>query len=386
MKQINFHSVQLGRAEERAVVKVLRSGWITKGPETIRFEDDFAAYVQSRFAVGLNSCTAAMHLGLVALGIGPGDEVITTPLTFASTANVIEHVGARVVFADIDLETGTIDPREIEKKISARTRAVIIVHLGGCPCALEEIMSICRKKKVALIEDCAHALGAYYRGQHVGTFGKVGAFSFYATKNLTTGEGGMAITQDERLRRRILSLSLHGLSTDAWKRHQPSGRVYYTVDAAGYKYNMFDIQAAIGIEQLQKQPALDVKRERIWQRYMKRLEDVDLLSVPVVPPLSLHGKHLFSVLIDTGKIRLSRDRLIERLRARGIQTQVHFLSLHLHPYYRRKYAIKKNDLPRAYARSCRALSLPFYPHLSLGDVDYVCDMLCQCLSENKKRK
>lgn len=386
MRQIDFHSVRLGQAEERAVVKVLRSGWITKGPETIRFERAFASYVKSRFAIGLNSCTAGMHLALVALGIGRGDEVITTPLTFASTANVIEHVGARVVFADIDARSGNIDPREIEKKISKKTRAVILVHLAGCPCDMDAILSICRTRKVRVIEDCAHALGAYYKGQHVGTFGTVGAFSFYATKNLTTGEGGMAITQDVRVRDALVSLSLHGLSADAWKRYRPSQRLYYTVDAAGYKYNMFDIQAAIGIEQLKKQPLLDVKRARVWDRYIKNLQDIPEIELPDVAPFSVHGKHLFSIRIHTEKMRVSRDAMMEWLRVRGVQTQLHFLSLHLHPFYRRAYGLKKNDLRQAYVRSRSALSLPFYPHLSLRDVDYVCEKLRQCIHKNKKRK
>jgi dTDP-4-amino-4,6-dideoxygalactose transaminase len=386
MRHVAFHKPSLGKEEENAVRNVLRSGWITKGPVAQRFEETFARYVKSPYAVGLNSCTAGMHLALCALGIGKGDEVITTPLTFAATANVVIHCGARVVFADVDPANGNIDPTDIARKITQRTRAVIIVHLAGCPCNMHEIVRLCRKNKLALIEDAAHALGAYYEGKHVGTFGDVGAFSFYATKNITTGEGGMAVTRNKKLAQSIKSLSQHGLSADAWKRFKPTKRLYYTVDQAGYKYNMFDIQAAIGIEQLKKNKLFVQRRNTLWERYLRKLGSVSEIVPPEVLPGTVHAKHLFIVTIKKNALRISRDAVMQWLQKLGVHTQVHFLSLHMHPFYRKLYKLSLHSLPQALMRSRQALSLPFYPGMSFSDLDYTVKMLKECIHKCKRIK
>jgi dTDP-4-amino-4,6-dideoxygalactose transaminase len=358
-------------AEEKAVIKVLRSGWITKGPETERFENNFATYIGVSHAIGLNSCTAGLHLSLIALGIGPGDEVITSPLTFAATANVIVHCGARVVFADIDPVSGNISFSEFKKKITHKTKAVIVVHLAGYPSDMDEIIRFCRTKGIHVIEDAAHALGASLKGKKIGAWGVLTSFSFYASKNITTGEGGMVTTDNRRLANKIRTLSLHGLSLDAWKRYTPTGRLYYTVDCAGYKYNMFDIQAALGNVQLKKLNEFQKKREVLWDRYTKNLQDVNELVLPALPRDGVHAMHLYIVVLKTKARGDVRATFMEGLRAKGIATQVHFLSLHLHPFYKKMFGFKALDFPQAYMRSQQCVSLPLYPQLTIQDIDYI---------------
>ncbi len=371
MKKIPFHKPWITEAEERAVVNVLRSGWLTKGPQTEKFEKQFSRFVNVPHAVGLNSCTAGLHLALLSLGIGCGDEVITTPFTFAATANVIEHVGARVVFADIDLVTGNLSADAVQKKITQKTKAVIAVHLGGLPCAMDELGRVCKKKNIPIIEDAAHALGASYRGKKIGSWGRVASFSFYASKNATTGEGGMATTCDARIAKKLRILSLHGLSVDAWKRYMPSANTYYTVDHAGFKYNMFDIQAAMGIEQLKKQKIFMRQRKVLWDRYSKQLSDVPGIMLPAEATDGNHGRHLYIVTLKTGRKNKIRDSIMLQMRKKGIATQIHFIALHKHPFYRKKYGFKANDFPNANVRSQSCITLPLYPQLSCADVDHV---------------
>jgi len=372
---IPFHRPSLGRAEERAVCAVLRSGWLTTGPQTQAFEKKFQNYVGTKAALGVNSCTAGLHLILKALGIGKGDEVITSPLTFAATANVIVHCGAHPVFADVLPENGTIDPCAVARRITKRTRALIVVHLGGYPCDMDALRTLCHKKKIAIIEDAAHALGGSYKGQNVGTLGMAAAFSFYATKNITTGEGGMVTTDDTRLAARIALLRLHGLSADAWKRYTPSGSFHYQVLDAGFKYNMFDLQAALGIIQLQRMPAFFAARVRLWETYMRRLRQIPEIACPALPPEGVHARHLFMVRLNRNRLTASRDQIMHILRRCGVNTQVHFCALHLQPFYRNLLGCKPEAYPVASHLSHTLLSLPFYPGLTRDDAHYVCDKI-----------
>ncbi len=368
---IPFHKPLFGREEEMAVADVLRSGWVAKGPVTEKFELLLSEYIGSKYLVGLNSCTAGLHLSLLALGIGPGDEVIVPAVTFAATANVVVHCGAEPVFADIGYD-GNISTAGLQSRITKRTRAVIVVHLAGKPVELAEIKSICKKYGLFLIEDCAHALGASYKGKHVGLWGDAAAFSFYATKNITMGEGGAVILKNKKNFEFVKKASLHGLSADAWKRYMPLKRVYYTVDYPGYKYNMFDIIAAIGIEQLKKYKFFLSERERLWGRYDKNLSGIDEIVLPDAYVKSgYHARHLYIVRTNSGK----RGKLTEFLLKFGINTQLHFKSLHLHPYYRKRLGLKPSDYPGALDYTETAISLPLYPGLKMAEIDYICDKI-----------
>ena len=383
MKNIPFHKASIGHEEEKAILEVLRSGWLTKGPKTEEFEAKIREFIGVKYALGLNSCTAGLHLSLLSLGIGTGDEVITSPLTFAATANIIVHTGAKVVFADIDYNSGNISPNEIIKKITSRTRAIIVVHLAGAPCKLDLIKKICDRRRIALIEDAAHALGASYEKRNIGLWGKSTAFSFYATKNITTGEGGMLVTDSKRLYTMAQKLSLHGLSLDAWKRYMPKEKSCYSVDIAGYKYNMFDLQAALGVVQLRKYNNFLHKRNILWQRYNENLAGIDLLELPFNSENFIHAKHLYIIKIK--EKYLSRDKLKQKLLDYGINTQLHFMSLHLQPFFKRKYNIKKNDFPFALKYSNNALSLPLYPKLEIADINYICNKIIKICKDSINR-
>ena len=385
MRAIAFHKALLGREEERSVIKTLRSGWLTRGTKTEEFEKRFACFIGSPYAIGLNSCTAGLHLALLALGIGHDDEVITSPLTFAATANVILHTGASLRFADVDYQTGNINLDEIARKVTRKTRALLVVHLAGHPCNMKAILQFCRERRIYLIEDAAHALGASYKGKNIGTWGKVASFSFYATKNITTGEGGMVTTHDKHIAEKIKVLSLHGLSSDAWKRYYSAENGYYSVMAAGYKYNMFDIQAAIGVEQLKKIKSFMAQRKKIWNHYDRRLSRIAGIEIPSISPDVVHARHLYMVKIDVNRLTAGRDQIIQKLRRCGIHAQVHFISLHLHPFYRRLFGFRKKDFPIAYQLSQSLLSLPLYPQLNATDVDYICDCLIDIIKKTRKK-
>lgn len=365
---IPVSSPLISEDEIAEVADTLRSGWLTTGPKVKRFEEEFAQYIGSKHAVAVNSCTGALHLTLVAAGIGQSDEVITTPFTFIATANVILHVGAKPVFVDITPDTFNIDVEKIEAAITPKTKAIMPVHYAGQPCEMDEILEIARKHNLLVIEDAAHAVAAEYKGRKVGTIGDVTCFSFYATKNLVTGEGGMVTTDDEELAEKIKILSLHGMSKDAWKRYTAAGSWYYEVIYPGYKYNMTDIQASLGLHQLKKLEMFQKRREKIAETYNEAFADLAAIETPSVKPYVKHAWHLYVIKLVPERLVIDRDRFIEALKAEKIGTSVHFIPVHLHPYYRETFGFKKGDFPVAEEMYERVISLPLYPKMSDEDV------------------
>jgi dTDP-4-amino-4,6-dideoxygalactose transaminase len=357
----------IGEEEISEVVETLRSGWITTGPRTKRFESDFAAFLGARGALALNSCTAALHTALVTLGIAPGDEVITTPMTFAASVNVIEHTGARPVLVDVEPDTLNIDPAQVERAVTRRTKAIIPVHFAGHPVDLDRLYESAGPDGIAVVEDAAHAVAARYKGRLIGSGENPVAFSFYATKNLTTGEGGMLTGGAEFLERARL-LSLHGMSRDAWKRYDKGGKWYYEVLYPGFKYNMTDVQAALGLWQLKKLPGFEARRRDIVTRYTDAFGNEEALETPVEQAHVEHAWHLYVLRIKPEALRIDRDRFIEELTHRNIGTSVHFIPIHLHPYYRDKYGFTPDAYPVAYTNYRRMISLPLNVRLSDADV------------------
>lgn len=369
-RMLPFGPPCFGDEEIAEIVDTLKSGWISTGPKTKQFEQEFAAYVGAKYAVGLNSCTAGLHLSLVVSGIGPGDEVIVPPLTFGATANVVEHVGARPVFADIDPETLCIDRNEIEKAITPRTKAVIPVHYGGMPCDLDAIHVIARAHNLLVVEDAAHAIGAKYRGRMIGAISPLTSFSFYANKNLSTGEGGMVTSDDSGLEEKLRVYHLHGLSRDAWKRYHTKEYSQSEVVVPGYKYNMTDLQASLGIHQLRKQEQFIARREELAAYYDEAFGEMDGMVRTVRRPRDGQSRdvlHLYVLLLDLARLKVDRNRVISALLAENIGVSMHFWPLHMHPYYRDKYGYKPDDFPVACRVGESVLSLPLVPQMTEDD-------------------
>lgn len=379
---IVFGAPDIGDAEIREVLATMQSGWLGTGPRVAAFEAQFASFKGARpgAVAAVNSCTAALHLSLLAAGVGPGDEVITSPLTFCATVNAILHTGATPVLVDVDPLTMNIDPGGIEQKITARTKALLPVHFAGLPCAMDDISHIAQRHGLVVIEDCAHAVEATYRGRPTGTLGDFGCFSFYATKNVTTGEGGMVLAREPQHIDRIKTLALHGMTRDAWKRFSEDGYKHYQVVEAGFKYNMMDLQAAIGIHQLQRVEAGWLKREAIWQRYQMEFADMPVVR-PSQPPTHVrHAYHLYTLLIDEARCGVSRDTFIARMTAHGIGVGVHYLAVPEHPYYQQHLGWHPDDTPLATAIGRRTVSLPLSPGLSETDVTRVIAAVAGCLT------
>ncbi len=355
--------------EEQLVIEVLRSGWLTTGAKTKQFEQAFCEYTGAKYAVAVNSCTAAMHLVLAGWGIGQGDEVITTPLTFCATIEAIEYVGATPVLADIDSATGNIDPCQVERAITPRTRVIVPVHYGGLPCEMDALMNLAERHNLRILEDAAHASGAEYKGRKIGTIGHATAFSFYANKNMTTGEGGMITTDDPDLADSCRILSLHGISRDAWKRYTATGTWYYEVQALGFKYNITDIQSAIGLCQLQKLDAMNARRQEIAQQYHKAFSEMEFVQTfpTALPSDCTHVWHLYTILLNMEMLTIDRAQFIEQLRARNIGTSVHYIPIHFHPHYQR-YGWMRGQFPNAEAYYERTVSLPIYSRMTDDDV------------------
>jgi dTDP-4-amino-4,6-dideoxygalactose transaminase len=394
---LHFSPPSIGEEEIDEVVSTLRSDWITTGPKVKQFEEEFSAFVGAPAALALNSCTAALHVALKSLGIGPGDAVVTTPSTFCSTIHVIEHVGARPLLVDVEPDTLNIDPnqvREAAKKSfqsrgsnGSRVKAILPVHLYGHPCDLAVLVDIAREYRLAILEDAAHALPAKYLGRSIGnTFSSTGegpvnlaAFSFYVTKNLTTGEGGM-LTGPAEILQNARMWSLHGMSRDAWKRYSSEGSWHYEVVLPGFKYNMTDIQAAIGLQQLRKLSRFQLRRREIVARYNQTFGQLKELQVPIERPEVEHAWHIYALRLNADRFRSAgegcpasavRDQFIEQLKARNIGTSVHFIPIHLQPYYREKYGYKPEDFPVAYKEYQRVISLPLNTRMTDQDVEDV---------------
>jgi len=353
------------------VVRTLRSGWIGSGPRVARFEADFAAYKSAPQALAVNSCTAALHLALIASGVGPGDEVITTPLTFCATVNAIIHTGATPVLADVDPRTMNIDPAAIASRLTPRTRAVVPVHFAGRPCDMDAIMTIARDNHLTVIEDCAHAIETEYRGRKAGTFGDFGCFSFYVTKHVVTGEGGMILASSPHDTARLKSLALHGMSADAWKRFSDEGYKHYQLVECGYKYNMTDLQAALGIHQLARIDRHHARRAQLWVAYDEALADLPV-ALPAPPePDTRHALHLYTLLIDEARCGLARDSFLVEMAARNIGVGVHYLSLAEHPFYQRTFGWRPEEFPHATRIGRQTVSIPLSPRLSDADAQDV---------------
>jgi dTDP-4-amino-4,6-dideoxygalactose transaminase len=391
-----FSPPLIGEEEINEVVNTLRSGWITTGPKVKRFEEEFAAFTGALAALGLNSGTGALHVALAVLGIGPGDAVITTPMTFCSAVNVIEHVGARPILVDVEPDTLNIDAARVEgalKRLSkeragVQVKAILPVHLYGHPCDLEALRRLAEQYGLEVIEDAAHALPAKYKGRMIGApvaaskVRTLSCYSFYATKNLTTGEGGMLTGPAEVVEEARL-WGLHGMSRDAWKRYSFEGSWYYEVVCPGFKYNMTDVQAALGLHQLKKLGAFHARRREIVQRYHAAFSRLEELQTPVERPEVEHAWHLYVVRLNLDRFQLSRNRFIEELKTRNIGASVHFIPIHLHPYYRDKYGYQPEDFPVAYREYQRIVSLPLSPRMADRDVADVIEAIYDIVEKHK---
>lgn len=366
-----FGSPIIGDHEVEEVVSSMRSGWLGTGPKVAQFEEDMKSYKGSKNAVAVNSCTAALHLSLVAAGLKPGDEVITTPLTFCATVNGIIHAGATPVLADVDPVTMNIDPEQVRSKISPRTRCLLPVHFAGYPCEMGKLGEIAKEHDLVVVEDCAHAIETEYKGRKAGTFGDFGCLSFYVTKNVVTGEGGMVITNNPDHAAHIKVLALHGMSKDAWKRFGDEGFKHYQVVEAGFKYNMMDLQAAIGIHQLASVEKYWQRRKEIWQRYDEAFKQLPLTLPAPIEEGNRHSYHLYTVLVDEARTGVDRDSFLDTMTWHGIGVGVHYLSIPEHPFYRKTFGWRPEDCPQALRIGRQTVSLPLSAKLSDEDVEDV---------------
>jgi dTDP-4-amino-4,6-dideoxygalactose transaminase len=381
-KFIVFGAPDIHRAEIDEVVASMESGWLGTGPKVQRFEEDFAAYkgVSPDRVAALNSCTAALHVSLIAAGVGPGDEVITTAMTFCATANAIIHAGATPVPADIEADSLNIDPAQIERKITSRTRAIVPVHFAGRPCDMDAIMEIAARHDLLVIEDCAHAIETEWKGQAVGTFGDFACFSFYVTKNVAAGEGGMVIARSSEAIERIKILSLHGMTKDAWHRFGDSGYKHYHVVAAGFKYNMMDLQAAIGIHQLERVESSWLKRQSIWKKYQQAFKKLPVGIPAESTSGTRHAYHLYTLTIDPASCRVSRDEFIDEMTKANIGVGVHYLSLAHHPYYQERYGWQGDDFPVAESFGLSTVSLPLSAKLTDKEAGHIVETVTRLIT------
>lgn len=390
--QVPYHRPSIGHAEIREVVRTLKSGWLTTGPRTAQFEQEFREYVRARHALAVNSCTAGLHLALAGLNIGPGMEVITTPLTFCATINVILHVGAKPVLADVGPD-GNIDPLSVATRITERTKAILPVHFAGLPCEMDAIWELARRHRLYVIEDSAHAVGSHYHGSPLGAgdpntaaCSNAAVFSFYATKNLTTGEGGMVTTHDEQLADSLRILSLHGISKDAWNRYSDRGNWYYEVLRPGFKYNLTDIQSAIGIHQLRKLESFITIRTQYAHAYHRAFADVEEFETPPDKDDCRHSWHLYTLRLNLEKLEINRDEFILELKNRGISTSVHFIPIPLHPFFAALAERPENRCPQAMALYPRMVSLPLYPAMSKLQINFVAESAKEIARRTRKKR
>ncbi len=409
-----FARPSIGPEEIAEVVQTLTAGWVTTGPKTKEFEASIARYIGCRNVVAVNSCTAALHLALDAIGLKPGDAVITTPMTFAATAETIRYFNAHPVLVDVDRRSLNIDPAGIEEalrkwerqKPGAAVKAIIPVHYSGYPCEMDKIMNIAAARDLKVVEDAAHAFPTLYKGRTIGNIGHITCFSFYATKNITTGEGGAAATENDEWADRMRIMSLHGISRDAWKRYTAEGSWYYEITAPGFKYNLTDIAASLGVVQLRRSDEFWIRRSRIARRYSEAFRQFDELEVPVgegidaagedgpsrqpgaekTSPRTRHSWHLYILRLDLRKLCIDRNQFIDELKGMGIGTSVHFIPIHIHPYYRSTYGYKPEDCPVAYEEFQRIVSLPIYPGMTDADVEKVIGAVKTLVARHRKTK
>ncbi|MEI6207768.1 MAG: DegT/DnrJ/EryC1/StrS family aminotransferase [Desulfuromonadales bacterium] len=377
-----FGSPRIERPEIDEVVACLESGWLGSGPKVDQFEQDFIAYKQTDYAAAVNSGTAALHLSMLAAGLQPGDEVITTPMTFCATINAIIHAGATPVLADVDAVSMNIDPLQVERKITSGTRAILPVHFAGRPCNMDALQEITNRHRFKLIEDCAHAIETEYKGVKAGTFGDFGCFSFYATKNIMTGEGGMVLAKQEEDISRVKVLALHGMNKEAWKRFSDSEYRHYQVIECGFKYNMMDMQAAIGIHQLLQVERYWDRRQEIWQRYNEAFATLPI-GLPAEPePDTRHAYHLYSILVDAVRTGISRDDFLNAMTAQKIGVGVHYLSIPEHPYYQHTFGWRPEDYPNAMRIGRQTVSLPISAKMTDSDVEDVIEAVKHVIQRN----
>ena len=389
--QVPYHRPSIGDEEIDEVVRTLKSGWLTTGPRTAQFEKEFGAYADVPHALAVNSCTSGLHLALAALNVGPGMEVITTPLTFCATVNTIIHTGATPVLADVGPD-GNIDPSSIQSRITDRTRAIVPVHYAGLPCDMDAIWFLARRHGLDLIEDCAHAAGAFYKGGHAGAASPVtgersaaSVFSFYAVKNMTTGEGGMVLTHDEELASRMKILSLHGISKNAWNRYSDRGHWGYEVLESGYKFNMSDIQSSIGIHQLRKLEGFIEVRARFARLYNSLFADIPEVELPPEKDGCRHAWHLYTLRLNLERLSIGRDEFIEQLKDRGVGTSVHFIPIPLHPFFASRAQLRQNQCPAALELYPRLISLPLFPAMTEDQVRYAAKAVREIARVSRKR-
>ncbi len=381
--------------EKKEVLEVLESGWLTTGPKTKQFEKEFSSFVGAKHAIAVNSCTAALHLSLEAIGLQEGDEVIIPTMTFAATAEVVRYFNAKPVMADIFPDTLNIDPAKIESGkgknwTEGKAKAIIPVHFGGLPCDMDPIMEIAKRYNMKVIEDAAHTLPSSYKGKMVGTIGDITCFSFYATKTITTGEGGMITTENDEYAERMRIMSLHGISRDAWKRYTSEGSWYYEITAAGFKYNLTDLAAAVGLAQLKKAESMYLRRRAIALFYNNAFEDIEEIEIPDTCESGgnenhlQHSWHLYVIKLNLGLLTINRDEFINKLKDEGIGTSVHFIPLHIHPYYRDTYGYAPEDFPVANETYLRMLSLPIYPKMTDSNMERVADTVKKVIKRYRK--
>jgi len=379
---LTFGSPLIETPEINEVVDTLSSGWLGTGPKVAKFEEMFRQYIGADHALAVSSCTAGLHLSMLAAGVGPGDEVITSPMTFVATVNAIIHSGAKPVLIDCERETALIDPQRIEDAVTPRTRAIVPVHMYGRPCNMAAIMDIAERRNLIVIEDAAHAIESVYKGDKVGNISHLTCFSFYVTKNVVTGEGGMVTTNNPDFADKIKVYGLHGLSKDAWKRFSDDGYKHYEVVYPGFKYNMMDIQAAIGLHQLPRINKWLERRNEIWQYYNEAFAGLPVTLPAPDEPDMVHARHLYTLLIDQGRCGITRDQFMQQLHQHNIGTGVHYVGVHLHPYYRQRFGHSPEDFPNATWISERTVSIPLSPKLVDSDIENVIESVRKVLSHS----
>lgn len=385
MRQFIPFSLPLtGKEEKEEILNTLESGWITAGPKVKQFETAFSKYIGCTHSIAVNSCTAALHLALEATGLKEGNEVIIPTMTFTSTGEIVTYFKAKPVLVDCEEDTLLFDTQKIEEKINKKTKAIIPVHYGGQPCDINKILQVVRKYNLKVIEDAAHSLPTKYNGKMIGTIGDITCFSFYATKTITTGEGGMACTENDGFAERMKIMSLHGISKDAWMRYTTKGSWYYEVIEGGYKYNMTDIAAALGIAQLKKCNKFYRKREEIARKYTQAFREIPEINTPFVRKYGTHAWHLYVIKLNLEMLKINRAQFIEKMKESRVGCSVHFIPLHLHPFYKRTFGYKPEDFPIATRVYERIVSLPIYPKMTDEDVNYVIDSVMKIIKKNRK--